>query len=174
MINNKGTKMLKTTLATLCLSVVATSAMAIETPISGRVESKCAIHTDVKGVYAQSTPDVLSTATTDGGVMPKIRYDVALANSYIARITWPDSFSSSPVLTDVVNWEGNVEVAEVTLPAMSLYETNKVAYNNVVEFDMTEAGTVWYKVTSKASYGYNKPLPGGDYTAIVTADCIAK
>jgi len=57
---------------------------------------------------------------------------------------------------------------------MSGYETNKVEYDNVVEFDLTVAGTVWFNVTSEVAYGYNKPFPGGNYTALVTAECIAK
>lgn len=166
--------MFKKTLVAFCFSAIATSAVAIEAPINGRVESKCSIYTDVRGVYGQPTPDVLSTVPADGGVMPKIRYDVALADSYLAKVTWPNSFSTSPSLPDVVNWSGDVEVAEVTAPAMSAYETNKVEYDNVVEFNLTEAGTVWFKVTSEAAYGYNKPLPGGNYTALVTAECIAK
>ena len=172
--NNKGTKMFKKTLVALSFSVIATSAVALETPINGRVESKCTIHTDVRCVYGQPTPDALSTVPADGGVMPKIRYDVALADSYIAKVNWPNVFSTNPTLTDVVNWVGDVEVAEVTAPAMSGYETDKIEYDNVVEFDLTEAGTVWFKVTSEAAYGYNKPFPGGNYTAIVIAECIAK
>jgi len=158
-INKKGTKMFKKTLVALFCSGIATSAMAIEAPINGRVASKCSIYTDVRGVYGQPTPDVLSTLPADGGVMPKIRYDVALADSYLAKITWPNNFSSSPNLTDNVDWEGAVEVAEVTVPAMSAYETSKIEYDNTVEFDLTVAGTVWFKVTSEAAYGYNKPFP---------------
>jgi hypothetical protein len=173
-IKRKGTKMFMKTLVALFASVVASSAMALEAPINGRVTSKCSIYTDVRGVYGQPTPDVLSTLPASGGVMPKIRYDVALADSYLAKITWPNSFSSSPNLTDSVNWAGEVEVAEVTAPAMSGYETNKVEYDNVVEFDLTVAGTVWFNVTSEVAYGYNKPFPGGNYTALVTAECIAK
>ena len=147
---------------------------AENSPIYGSVESKCTIHTDVAGVYAQPTPDELTTVTTDGGVMPKIRFDVALADSYIAKISWPNEFQSAPSLNDTVTWDGAVEVAEVTDTAMSAYETNKIEYNNATEFDLTESGTVWFKVTSTANYGYGKAFPAGSYTAIVTAECIAQ
>ena len=173
-INKKRTKMFKKTLVTLFCSGIATSAMAIEAPINGMVASKCSIYTDTRGVYGQPTPDVLSTLPADNGVMPKIRYDVALANTYLAKVTYPNAFSSSPNLSDAVAWSGDVVVAEVTVPAMSAYETGKITYDNTVEFDLTEAGTVWFEVSSQVAYGYNKPFPGGNYTAIVTAECIAR
>jgi len=150
------------------------TASANNSPIYGTVQSKCTIHTDINGVYAQPTPDELTTVTTDGGVMPKIRYDVALADSYVAKISWPNEFQSSPSLSDTVTWTGEVEVAEVTDAAMSAYDTNKIEYNNTTEFDLTEAGTVWFKVTSTANYGYDKAFPAGNYVAIVTAECIAQ
>jgi len=39
---------------------------------------------------------------------------------------------------------------------------------------MTLAGSTWFTVSSTATYGYNKSLPAGSYTAIIQADCIAK
>ena len=39
---------------------------------------------------------------------------------------------------------------------------------------MTLAGSTWFTVSSTATYGYNKALPAGNYTAIIKADCIAK
>ena len=162
------------TLLTATAIMGGTIAYAIETPITGTVESKCSIYTDIPGVYGNPTPDKLSTAVADGGVLPRIRYDVAEADYYKAKISTPESFSSSPNLTDVVNWSGTVEVSEVTDPLMSAYETDKVTYNNVTEFDLTVAGTVWFNVTSTATYGYGKSFPGGSYNAIVVAECIAK
>lgn len=156
------------------LLATGTAVAAENSPIYGSVESKCTINTDVSGVYAQPTPDELTTVTADGGVMPKIRFDVALADSYIAKISWPNEFQSAPALSDTVTWDGEVEVAEVTDPAMSAYETSKVEYNNATEFALTESGTVWFKVTSTANYGYGKAFPAGNYTAIVTAECIAQ
>ena len=56
-----------TALATVLL---ASSAYANETPITGNVASKCSIYTDVTGVYGNPTPDALSTLPADGGVEP--------------------------------------------------------------------------------------------------------
>ena len=43
-------------------------------------------------------------------------------------------------------------------------------------FDLTHAGTTWFEVTSQATYGggQNKAFPGGSYTAVVVAECIAQ
>lgn len=155
-------------------AAAATAASAENAPIVGNVQSKCTVQTVKQGVYAQPSPGTLTTSPTDGGVLPRIRYDVALADYYIAKISWPQSFSSSPALSDAVTWDGDAEVDQVTDAGMSAYETNKVQYNNVTEFDLTIAGTVWFKVSSEATYGYDKSFPGGNYTAIVTAECIAK
>jgi len=154
--------------------MASTTAIAAETPIYGSVESKCSIFTDVQGVYAQPTPDELTTVVSDGGVMPKIRFDVAQADYYIAKVSYPTEFTTSPSLTDSVVWEGEVEVAEVSDPLMSAYDTDKITYNNVTEFDLTVAGTVWFKVTSVANYGYGKAFPAGNYQANVVAECIAQ
>lgn len=162
-------------LAFTALAVFIAPAMASEEAvIMGNVESKCVINTDVNGVYGNPTAGKLSTLASDGGVMPIIRYDVALGDSYTARITAPNSFSTSPTLTDVVNWTAEVEVSEVSDTAMSDYETDKVEYEYTTEFDMHTAGTTWFKVTSKAEYGYGKTYPAGQYRAIVLAECIAK
>lgn len=157
---------------TVCLALMS-SAAAAEVPITGDVSSKCVIHTDTVGVYVNPTPDVLTTAAADGGVAPIIRYDVVNANTYKAVITTPIDFSSSPVLNDTLAWTGSTSVSSVTDPAMSAYDTNKRTYNNVTEFDLTVAGTVWFKSESSVSYGYNKSLPGGRYRAIIVAECIA-
>ena len=152
----------------------ATTIAAENVPITGMVESKCSIFTDVQGVYGNPTPNVLSTARSDGGILPVIRYDVASADYYKARIGYPNAFSSSPNLPDFVAWEGSTSVKEVSDPLMSDYETDKVEYDNVTEFDLTVAGTVWFEVSSLADYGFNKAFPAGNYTSIVTAECIAK
>lgn len=149
-------------------------AKAENVPIYGTVQAKCSIFTDVQGVYGNPVPYQLTTERASGGIMPVIRYDVAAADYYKAKITYPNTFSSSPDLPDFVTWSGDVSVSEVSDALMSDYETNKVQYDNTIEFDMTVAGTVWYEVESAATYGYNKAFPAGDYTAIVTAECIAK
>ena len=141
--------------------------------ITGNVQSKCVINTDTAGIYGNPTPDKLSTAPADGGVMPIIRYDVSLADAYTARVTTPTNFSTSPALTDVVNWTGSTTVSAVSDTAMSDYDTNAVDYDETTEFDLHTAGTVWFKVDSTAEYGYNKAFPGGTYRAVVEAECIA-
>jgi len=141
--------------------------------ITGNVQSKCVINTDTAGIYGNPTSDKLSTAPADGGVMPIIRYDVSLADAYTARVTTPTSFSTSPALSDVVNWTGSTTVSAVSDTAMSDYDTNAVEYDSTTEFDLHTAGTVWFKVDSTAEYGYNKAFPGGTYRAVVEAECIA-
>tara|TARA_R110000868_G_scaffold34445_1_gene124474 strand:- start:756 stop:1253 length:498 start_codon:yes stop_codon:yes gene_type:complete len=164
--------MFKSTL-TLGAILLATSAFANETPITGNVSSKCSIYTDTTGVYGNPTPSTLSTLTTDGGVMPVVRYDVATAAAYTAKISYPLSFSQAPTLTDAVAFTGNAEVSNTSDAGMSGYEAAKVQYENVTEFGLTVAGSTWFKVTSAVAYGSAKALPGGTYTANVVAECIA-
>ena len=155
------------------LALLALPALGEEAIITGNVESKCQINTDVNGVFGNPTAGTLSTLPTDGGVMPIIRYDVALGEAYTARVTAPNSFSTSPTLNDTVVWTSDVEVSEVSDTAMSDYETDKIQYEYTTEFDLHTAGSTWFKVTSKAEYGYGKSFPGGQYRAIVMAECIA-
>lgn len=165
--------MFKPLIFTFAAALTATVAYAEQTQITGTVQSKCTIVTTRTGVYAQPTPDELTTAAADGGRAPIIRVDVSLADYYTVRFTTPDSFSSSPTLTDTVNWQGSVEVSSVSDPAMSDYDTNRVTYNNVTEYNLHTAGSTWFKVESSATYGVDRSFPGGDYIAIVTAECIA-
>ena len=145
-----------------------------EVPITGNVASKCVITTDTPGVFGQPTTNVLSTLPADGGVTPVVRYDIIEADAYKAQISVPNTFTTSPVLNDIVNWSGSVEVHEVSDANMAAFETNKVLWDNVTEFDLTLAGSVWFKIDSKADYGYDKSFPGGIYRASVLAECIAK
>ena len=154
--------------------VLATHAYGAETPITGNVASKCSIYTDTPGVYGNPTPDALSTAPADGGVHPIIRYDVSIADAYKATIAYPTQFSSSPSLTDSLTWTGQVEVSATSDTGMAGYEAAKVEYDNVTEYDLTVAGSTWFKVTSGVTYGVDKSLPGGTYKANVVAECIAK
>lgn len=154
--------------------LVATSVHAGESVITGTVQSKCVINTDVAGVYGNPIANKLSTAPADGGVHPVIRYDVSLADAYTARITTPEGFTTSPSLSDTLSWLGTVTVKEVSDSAMADYETGKVEYNSSTEFDLHTAGTTWFEVTSAVEYGYNKALPAGTYRAVVQAECIAK
>jgi hypothetical protein len=164
----------KTLIFTVAALGFATSVYANSVPITGIVESRCSIFTDTQGVYGNPTPNVLSTARLAGGILPVVRFDVAAADFYKAKITHPNSFSSSPSLPDFVSWNGSTTVKEVSDPLMSGYETAKIEYDNVTEFDLTVAGSVWFEVDSSADYGFNKSFPAGVYTALVTAECIAK
>ena len=170
----KNLNTLKVGVALACSAFISTAALAGDTPIVGNVESKCSIFTDKEGVFGNPTPDKLSTASSSGGVTPVIRYDVIQGGYYDAKIAFPDAFSSSPSLADSVTWTGSTVVSTVGETAMSDYETNKITYNNVTEFDLHTAGTVWFEVESTAEYGVGKSFPAGSYTALVTAECIAR
>lgn len=153
--------------------LAATAAYAVDSPITGNVSSKCSIYTDVSGVYGNPSPDELSTLPADGGVMPIIRYDVSIADYYTAKIEWPDSFTTSPSLSDSLTWTGEVEVSSTSDVGMAGYEAAKVEYDNVTEYDLTVAGSTWFKVTSNVTYGVDKSFPGGEYKANVVAECVA-
>ena len=155
------------------IALIAFGAQAAEIPIIGNVESKCVVTLDKQGVYGNPSASVLSTDAADGGVEPVVRFDVVLADAYKAVITHPSSFSQSPALSDTVAWTGDTSVQAVSDAGMSAYDTNKVEYDSTTEFELTIAGSTWFKVSSEADYGYSKALPGGTYTAIVEANCIA-
>lgn len=159
----------------LCsLAAFGSANSAANIPIYGTVESKCVIQTDTSGVYGNPSPSELSTDPTDGGVKPVVRYDILAADHYKAVLTYPNSFTSSPALDDVVNWTGDVTVGQTSVADMAAFETDKITYNNTVEFDLTVAGSVWFDIDSTADYGYEKSFPAGDYTAMVVAECIAQ
>ena len=160
----------------LLTALLAVPAVGItSTPITGMVASKCVITTDTDGVYGNPTATKLSTLATDGGVLPIIRYDIITANAYKAKIHTPVAFTSSPPLgSETVNWSGSTVANQMSDSNMSAFNTNKVVYNNTSEFDLTLAGSVWFNVTSAATYGYNKAFPAGTYQAVVTAECVAQ
>ena len=159
----------------LLTALLASCGAYATTTINGSVESKCIITTDTDGVYGNPTGDVLSTEPTDGGVTPIIRYDIITANAYKAKIHTPVAFTSSPALgSETVNWTGSTVANQMSDSNMSAFNTNKVVYNNTSEFDLTLAGSVWFDVTSAATYGYNKAFPAGTYQSIVTAECVAQ
>jgi hypothetical protein len=163
------------TITAVALLMSANYALATDSPINGTVQPKCSVYTETQGVYGNPLPNKLDTLPASGGTKASIRYDVAQANFYLARITHPDSFSSSPTLDDAVAWTGSSVVGQVSVAAMSDYEAAKVISPvNVTTFDLTLAGSTWFTVSSTATYGYNKALPAGNYTAIIKADCIAK
>ena len=161
------------TILTLSAFIVAGIANAESVPITGSVSSKCSIYTDTVGVYGNPTPDALSTDPVDGGVFPVVRYDVTSADYYTAKISWPQEFAASPNLTDALAWDGEVTVSSVSDTNMSGYEAAKVEYNNVTEYDLSVAGSTWFQIDSEVTYGYGKSFPGGEYSANITAECIA-
>lgn len=150
------------------------SAMALEVPIEGTVQSRCVIETDTPGVYGNPNAYTLTTSPTDGGVVPIVRFDVTLADAYKAKITHPTSFSASPTLNDTQTWTGSTEVSSMSDAGMSGYEAAKVEYGSSTEFDLTVAGSTWFKTSSSATNGGDKAFPGGTYRAVVEAECIAK
>ena len=159
----------------IALSAILVSGLfAVDAPITGTVSSKCTIVTTTEGIYGNPLPNKLSTNPADGGVLPIIRYDVVQADAYKAIISYPTSFTTSPVLNDTVAFSGEIEVSEVSDTEMATYETNKVTYNNSTEFDLKIAGSVWFKASALAQYGQGKSLPGGTYISAVVAECIAK
>lgn len=157
------------------VALTSTTAMAFtEVPITGNVESKCVITTDTPGVYGNPVSNILSTSPIDGGVEPIVRYDIIEAGSYKAVLGYPIEFTTSPALNDVVNWEGMIDISEVSDTFMNDFDNTKVQYNNVTEYDLTVAGSIWFKAGSTADYGYGKSFPGGTYRAAVSAECIAQ
>lgn len=156
-------------------ATIGYTAQAENVPITGTVQSRCVISVDTPGVYGNPNAYTLTTAATDGGVQPIVRYDVTLADAYYAQITTPTTFSSSPSLSDTVTWTGSTEVSAVSdATNMGSYETNKVTFGQTTQYDLTATGSTWFKSSSSATYGGNKAFPGGDYTAYVEAVCIAQ
>lgn len=157
----------------LAVALLSPAALATEAPIIGKVAPKCTIYVDTVGIYGNPTPDKLSTASADGGVAPIIRYDVVNADTYKAVISTPVEFSSSPTLVDTLAWTGSTSVSKVSDQAMTGYDAAKVEYDNTSEYNLTVAGSTWFKSESTAEYGYGKSLPGGTYKSVVTAECVA-
>ena len=150
-------------------------ALAADTPINGTVQSRCIIQTDTSGTYANPNAYTLTTSATDGGEDARIRVDVSLADAYYVEITAPSEFSTSPNLPDVVSWTGDTEVDSLSdATNMADYETNKVEIGMMDRYDMTATGSTWFTTSSVAVMGGNKAFPGGNYTAIVQAECIAQ
>jgi len=165
---------MKKILAASALALLAIPALANNTPVTGTVESRCLIVTEVNGVYGNPAAHKLSTKSSDGGVYPKIRTDVSQADAYKVKFSWPIAFSNSPALTDSLAFDGEITVAAVGVSGMSAYEGAKVEYNNHTEYTMTLAGSTWFIVESTVEYGSTKSLPGGDYSAVVVVTCIPK
>lgn len=150
-------------------------ALATDAPINGTVQSRCIIQTDTSGTYANPNAYTLTTSSTDGGEDARIRVDVSLADAYYVEITAPSEFSTSPNLPDVVTWTGDTEVDSMSdATGMADYETNKIELGMMDRYDMTATGSTWFTTSSVAVMGGSKAFPGGNYTAIVQAECIAQ
>ena len=150
-------------------------AIAENVPINGNVQSRCVIVTDTPGVYGNPNAYTLTTTPADGGLLAITRVDITLADAYKVKVTAPDTFSSSPSLPDTPTFVGDTEVSAVSdATGMGSYETNKVEYGMTDEYDMTASGSTWFKTSSTATMGGNKAFPGGNYTALVNVECIAK
>ena len=159
----------------VAMSMSALSAYALEVPINGTVQSRCVISTDTTGVYGNPNAYTLTTDPASGGQLPVVRFDVTLADAYYAEITAPSEFSSSPSLPDVVNFTGDTTVTAVSDSAnMGSYEADKVELGMTDKYDLTADGSTWFSTSSTATMGGNRAFPGGNYTALVEASCIAK
>ena len=164
------------TITTITFLLSTACAWAVDSPINGSVSANCSIYTTTPGEYGNPNPYTLSTASASGGVDPIVRVDIGAADYYKTKFTYPNSFSSSPTLTDNLTWVGSVVVSSVSVAEMSVYETSKVSVANTVTYDHTLAGSSWHKITSSVTHGSadNTALPSGNYTALVAIECIAK
>jgi len=167
--------MIKNPLLIIAFSIFTFSAFAEDVPIEGTVQSRCIITTDTPGVFGNPNAYTLTTSPTDGGVVPIVRYDVTLADAYYAQITTPTSFSSSPTISETITWTGSTEVDAISdATGMASYETNKVTFGQTTQYDLTATGSTWFKSSVSATMGGNKAFPGGTYTAVVEAFCVAQ
>jgi hypothetical protein len=59
---------------------------------------------------------------------------------------------------------------------MSGYQAASTVSGAMRQYALTIAGTTWFDVASAAAYGggNNTAFPGGSYTAVVVAECIAQ
>ena len=150
-------------------------AQSNETPINGVVQSRCIIQTDSAGTFGNPNAYTLTTASADGGEEAVIRVDVSLADAYYVAITAPQDFSSSPSLPDQVTFVGDTTVKTVSdATGMGSYETSKVELGMTDRYDLTATGSTWFATSSIATMGGSKAFPGGNYTAMVYAECIAQ
>ena len=158
------------------LGIIASMNVLGETaPIYAFVESRCIIQTDTAGTYGNPNAYTLSTDASDGGDPVVIRYDVSLADAYYAEITAPQEFSTSPAISDVLTWQGNTTVKTVSdATGMGQYESSKLELGMLDRYDLLVTGSTWFETSSKVTLGGDKAFPGGDYTALVLAECIAK
>jgi hypothetical protein len=156
-------------------SLITDTAQAV-TNIEGSVQSRCTVDTDTPGAYGNPNAYTLTTLPASAGQVPIVRFDVSLADAYFAQVSYPTSFSSSPSLSDSVTWTGAVTVAQTSVSGMSGYQAASTSTGAMRQYALTHAGTTWISATSVATYGggQNKAFPGGTYTAVVVAECVAQ
>ena len=164
-------------LITIALMIGFTSVYA-GTNINGTVESRCTVNTDTSGYYGNPNAYTLTTLPASAGQVPVIRIDTSLANAYKAQISYPTSFSSSPSLGDTVVWTGTVAVDQTSSSDMSGYQAASTTADGGAMriYPLSIAGATWFSVSSVATYGggQQKAFPGGSYTAVVIAECVAQ
>ena len=164
-------------LITIALMMSLTSAYA-GTNINGNVESRCTVNTDTAGYYGNPNAYTLTTLPASAGQVPIIRIDTSLANAYKAQISYPTSFSSSPSLGDTTVWTGGVTVEQTSSTDMSGYQAASTTADGGAMriYPLSIAGATWFSVASVATYGggQQKAFPGGSYTAVVIAECVAQ
>ena len=158
----------------LILLLSTSDAWAVTSPITGTVQASCSIVTTTPGQYGVPNIWKLSTTPSEGGQPAVIKSTIGTADKYKVKITHPNSFSSSPSLSDTLTWTGSSVYTSGSASGMSAYETGKVVVGNETTFDMTLAGTTFFTVASTVEYGYNRAFPSGTYTALILAECIAK
>ena len=155
-----------------------TSKVEANTNITGTVESRCTVNTDTAGYYGNPNAYTLTTLPASAGQVPIVRVDTSLANAYKAQISYPTSFSSSPSLGDTVVWTGAVAVEQTSSTDMSGYQAASTTADGGAMriYELVHAGATWFSVSSVATYGggQQKAFPGGSYSAVVTAECIAQ
>jgi hypothetical protein len=163
------------TLAATLLAAAGITHAFTSVPINGTVQSRCVIQTDNAGTFGNPNAYTLSTAPSDGGELAVVRFDVSLADAYYAVITAPSSFSSSPTLPDIPTFTGDTTVKAVSdASGMGTYESSKIEYNMTDKYELTATGSTWFQTSSTVTMGGNKAFPGGNYTALIVAECIAK
>ena len=153
-----------------------TSKVQANVDITGTVQSRCIVNTDTQGYYGNPNAYTLTTTPADGGQLPIVRFDVSLADAYHAQVSYPTEFSSSPTLNDTVAWTGAVAVAQTSSADMSGYQAASTVSGSMRQYALGFAGTTWFDIASAATYGggQNKAFPGGSYTAVVVAECVAQ
>ena len=159
-------------------SLFSSKVEAANIDITGTVQSRCIVNTDTAGMYGNPNAYTLTTLPASAGQLPIVRVDVSLANAYHAQISYPTSFSTSPSLTDTVAWEGLATAVQTSSSDMSGYQAASTTANGGAMriYPLSIAGATWFSVASVATYGggQQKAFPGGSYTAVVTAECIAQ